>query len=238
MFQIGASLREARIRRGLSQAEVQQAIRIRERYLTALEEERWELLPGEAYAKGFLRTYAEYLGLDGDAYVDEWNSRFAHPDETPSLPEPAAARRRRAGIAVAVATVVTVVTVAAWQLGATRGHPTARTSTHAHVARRPPPPTARTATTPAAAAPVYATFRAARGNCWLLVRNAGPTGPILYERVLVQGNTLRLPVGTSALWVRIGAPWNLDVSVAGRVLAGLPTAPANVLVSRTGIAGA
>ena len=41
MFDIGASLREARTRRGLSSADVQKGIRIRERYLTALEEERW-----------------------------------------------------------------------------------------------------------------------------------------------------------------------------------------------------
>ena len=110
MFQIGASLREARTRRGLSPADVQKAIRIRERYLTALEEEKWDLLPGEVYAKGFLRTYAEFLGLDGDLYIDEWNSRFAHSDEAPP-PEPPPSRRRRlgalrpllAGVAIAVA---------------------------------------------------------------------------------------------------------------------------------------
>jgi cytoskeletal protein RodZ len=77
MFEIGPSLREARSRRGLSPADVHKATRIRERYLSALEEERWELLPGDAYAKGFLRTYAEFLGLDGQLYVDEYNARFA-----------------------------------------------------------------------------------------------------------------------------------------------------------------
>ena len=62
MFEIGASLREARMNRNLSAEDVQKGIHIRARYLMALEEERWELLPGEAYAKGFLRTYAEFLG--------------------------------------------------------------------------------------------------------------------------------------------------------------------------------
>ena len=89
MFAIGDSLREARTRRGLSPADVQKGIRIRERYLTALEEERWELLPGDAYTKGFLRTYAEFLGLDGNLYVDEYNTRIAHAEEdgrsSPSL---------------------------------------------------------------------------------------------------------------------------------------------------------
>jgi len=232
MFQIGASLREARTRRGLSAADVQRAIRIRERYLTALEEEKWDLLPGEVYAKGFLRTYAEFLGLDGDLYVDEWNSRFARPEEPPA-PEPPPSRRRRlgplrpllAGVAIAVAGA------AAWRLGsdgrAVHTH-TAATGTTTAPVRKPPaaaPP----------AAPVYAVFRAARGSCWLLVRSSGATGPVLYERTLAQGRTLRLPVGR-ALWVRIGAPWNLDLSIAGRAVTRLPDAPANVLVSKSGVA--
>jgi len=68
MFEIGGSLREARLKRGLTPADVQKAIRIRDRYLQALEEERWELLPGDAYVKGFLRTYADYLGLEPADY--------------------------------------------------------------------------------------------------------------------------------------------------------------------------
>ena len=236
MFQIGASLREARTRRGLSSADVQKAIRIRERYLTALEEEKWDLLPGDAYAKGFLRTYAEFLGLDGDLYLDEWNSRFAHPAEAPP-PEPPPRGRRLgalrlvlAGAAVAVA----VAGVAAWTLGsdgkAVKTTPPGTTTT-----TRPAPPKHRAAVPPPA--PAYAVFRAARGNCWLLVRSAGATGPILFERTLAQGRTLRLLV-PRVLWVRIGAPWNLDVSVAGRRVAGLPTAPTNVLVTKSGIAAA
>src|SRR5947199_8930950 len=88
MFEIGGSLREARLKRGLSSADVQKAIRIRDRYLQALEEERWELLPGDAYVKGFLRTYADFLGLDGNLYIDEYNSRFAQHEEQPLAPQP------------------------------------------------------------------------------------------------------------------------------------------------------
>lgn len=240
MFQIGASLREARTRRGLSSADVQKAIRIRERYLTALEEERWEQLPGDAYAKGFLRTYAEFLGLDGDLYIDEWNSRFAHPDEAPA-PEPPS-RSRRLGmlrpLLVAAAIAVVVAGAAAWKLGSDGNAVHARTrATGTTSATKARPATRKHAVAVPAAAPVYAVFRAARGSCWLLVRRSGSSGPILYERVLAAGRTLRLPIGT-ALWVRMGAPWNLDVTVAGRAVAGLPTAPANVLVSKTGVAAA
>lgn len=240
MFQIGASLREARTRRGLSSAEVQKAIRIRERYLTALEEERWDQLPGDAYAKGFLRTYAEFLGLDGDLYIDEWNSRFAHPDEA-LAPEPPS-RSRRLGVLrpllVGAAIAVAVAGAAAWKLGSDGNAVHARTrSTGTAAVTKARPATRKHTVAVPAAAPVFAVFRATRGNCWLLVRRSGSSGPVLYERVLAAGSTLRLRLG-GVLWVRIGAPWNLDVRIAGRPVTGLPAAPANVLVSKNGVAAA
>src|SRR4029453_13244936 len=87
MFEMGGGLGGARLKRNLTPADVQKAIRIRDRYLQALEEKRWELLPGDAYVKGFLRTYGDYLGLDGKLYVEEYNSRFARPDEPQLVPE-------------------------------------------------------------------------------------------------------------------------------------------------------
>jgi cytoskeletal protein RodZ len=76
VFEIGNSLREARLRQGYELPRVEADTKIRAKYLRALEEERFEVLPGETYVKGFLRTYSEYLGLDGHLYVDEFNSRF------------------------------------------------------------------------------------------------------------------------------------------------------------------
>ncbi len=123
MFPIGDSLREARTRRGLSAADVQKGIRIRERYLTALEEEHWEMLPGEAYAKGFLRTYAEFLGLDGELYIDEYNARLRGRDEEPLVPESLASRRRLSGTALrtlagTLVLAAAVAGLAAWRLAA------------------------------------------------------------------------------------------------------------------------
>src|SRR3989442_554743 len=83
MFEIGSSLRSARIRRGLALPGVEAELKIRARYLDALEGERFEALPGEAYVRGFLRSYADYLGLEGQLYVDEFNSRFAAEEEPP-----------------------------------------------------------------------------------------------------------------------------------------------------------
>ena len=125
MFEIGNSLREARVRQQLELGEVELATKIRSRYLRALEEESFDALPAQTYVKGFLRTYADYLGLDGQLYVDEFNSRFgADGDE---IREPVVARRtsnvsrqhrgleRRwiafalAGIALAVYAVLNVI---------------------------------------------------------------------------------------------------------------------------------
>ncbi|MDA8345766.1 MAG: helix-turn-helix domain-containing protein [Thermaerobacter sp.] len=64
---IGEQLRAARSARGLSLQDVQKELRIREKYLEALEAENFEEIPGLVYARGFLRSYARYLDLDPDA---------------------------------------------------------------------------------------------------------------------------------------------------------------------------
>ncbi len=94
MFEIGTSLREARLRRQIDIPEAEQGTKIRGKYLRALEDEQFELLPAQTYVKGFLRSYAEYLGLDGQLYVDEYNSRYIIGDE--SAEQPFRSRRRDA----------------------------------------------------------------------------------------------------------------------------------------------
>ena len=75
MFEIGSSLREARLRQGFDFDELEARTKVRAKYLRHLEDERFDQLPGHAYTKGFLRVYADALGLDGRLYVDEYNSR-------------------------------------------------------------------------------------------------------------------------------------------------------------------
>ena len=81
MFEIGNSLREARLRQSLELSDVERATKIPPKYLRALEDEQFELLPAQTYVKGFLNTYAEFLGLDGQLYVDEYNSRYVTREE-------------------------------------------------------------------------------------------------------------------------------------------------------------
>lgn len=69
---IGPTLREARIRRKIDLTEIEQQTKIRVRYLRALENEEWDVLPGPAYTRSFIRTYASSLGLDGERLADDY----------------------------------------------------------------------------------------------------------------------------------------------------------------------
>ncbi len=87
---IGATLREARNRRKLDLPAIEAAIKIRVRYLQAMENEEWDALPGGAYTRGFIRTYASHLGLDGDRLADDYR-RATGPtvgDRVPKRVEP------------------------------------------------------------------------------------------------------------------------------------------------------
>lgn len=230
MFEIGSSLREARSRRGLSPADVHRALRIRERYLTALEEERWELLPGDAYGKGFLRTYAEFLGLQGQLYVDEYNARVAPRDEEPPLPEPAQPRRLLVRSIVAIVVVGAVVgALVAWRQSGSPSRPRAAVAGAApKVVQHVQQHAAKPAVAPK---PTFALVRAARDISWLSVRVGGPTGREVYRGTLQLGRSLKLGLARG-LWLRMGRPQALDITVGGRLVGNLPASPANLRLTR------
>ncbi len=83
---VGQDLRAARLRRGDDLATVSRALKIRKDHLEALEEDRVDALPGRAYAIGFVRSYADYLGLDRIEAVQRFKSEIAGREETPRPP--------------------------------------------------------------------------------------------------------------------------------------------------------
>jgi len=128
MPEIGETLREARMRRRIDMTEVESATKIRGKYLRALENEEWDLLPGPTFVKTFLRTYAEYLGLDARLLVEEYRQRYERPstqDLTPFTASRASrargrVRRRRAaalGPLAVIGVCVAVLLGSLWALG-------------------------------------------------------------------------------------------------------------------------
>ncbi|MTD43180.1 hypothetical protein GKE82_02375 [Conexibacter sp. W3-3-2] len=96
MADIGATLREARMRARIDISEIEAETKIRAKYLRALENEEWDLLPGPTFVKTFLRTYADVLGLDSKLLVEEYKLRHERPNLTELRPigAPQPGRRR------------------------------------------------------------------------------------------------------------------------------------------------
>jgi cytoskeletal protein RodZ len=228
VFEIGNSLREARVRQQLELTEVELATKIRARYLRALEEETFEALPAQTYVKGFLRTYAEYLGLDGQLYVDEFNSRFVSGDEHEPRVRRSAARapqrrHRRVEtnvvlIALAVIAIPTVIVVAAWK--ASSGKPT-------HTPQ---------ATTPAVHKTAYAPLlllTPLRGSTHVAARVANARGNVAYDGTIAKGDE-PVAIRGHRLWVQIDSPENLRVEVRGKLVHVPGAKPRVIIVTPTG----
>lgn len=216
MFEIGNSLREARIRQHLDFPEIEQATKIRGKYLRALEDEQFDVLPAQTYVKGFLRSYAEYLGLDGQLYVDEYNSRFVvGEEEAPARPRRSAPPPPR-GVQVQSRVVlltllgiaaVTALVIVAW----TRGEPQKKEPVGLGTA---------SAQTPVAVKPQATTnavrliVTAKRGNCWLEVHSGSATGRIIFQGTLERGQ--RKLFSGRKLWITLDRPENLGTVLNGR----------------------
>jgi cytoskeleton protein RodZ len=219
VFEIGNSLREARLRHDLDFPQIEQATKIRGKYLRALEEEQFEVLPAETYVKGFLRSYAEYLGLDGQLYVDEFNSRYVRGDEErepPFHPRRSSGYRGGGGrmatsamvVVLGLIGVLTALVFVAWRFGA---------DDPPEVPLPPntvsPQPAAQSAKKPVASLVATA---ARSGNAYLAVFRGSRTGKPIYQGTLERGQTVRFQ--GKRLWVYVYAPANLRLRLNGRAV--------------------
>lgn len=119
---VGQDLRTARLRRGDDLATVSRVLKIRKDHLEALEEDRIEALPGRTYAVGFIRSYADYLGLDAVQCVERFKAEIAGRSDTSIPPitviDEDAERRMPHGWKIMAGVVLLLVLYGAYQLAA------------------------------------------------------------------------------------------------------------------------
>ena len=111
---LGETLRKARNRREEPLSDVEAAIKIRVRHLRAIEEEDWDVLPGGSYPRSFIRTYASYLGLDGERLAAEYAP-------LPEPPPAAGAPRRRLPRATLTTAVIAALLAVLLAIGLATG---------------------------------------------------------------------------------------------------------------------
>ena len=214
MFEIGTSLRDARERQGLDLHQAEQAVKIRAKYLRALEAEDFDVLPAQMYVRGFLHSYADYLGLDGQLYVDEYTSRFVVDEYAPRRVRRVKVRRQPYPrvernivlLALTGIAIVTALIIAAWRFG---GGDPAQTIPNLSQAK----PSAPRHKAPARANLVV---KAVRGSSLLQVRAGSATGRLLYQGTLERGQSQ--PFSAGRLWLNVGSPESLRLRLNGRTV--------------------
>ncbi|MFQ5425648.1 MAG: helix-turn-helix domain-containing protein [Gaiellales bacterium] len=256
MFEIGNSLLEARSRQELDLNQLETDTRIRAKYLRALEEEQFDALPGDAYARGFLRIYAGHLGLDPQVYVDEYNTRFAGGGD----PAPQRPRRRRGPrrirleshalvIALVGIVVLTGLVIAAWQVGDVTGRSGAQPTPAAAPAPAPSEPEPPGAAAPDAAGPpagldesptqggptagAKLVIVAVDGRSGVVVREPNRRGEIVFGGMLDEGE--RREFHGMRFHVVADRPEGLAVEVNDEAVSPLPPAPAAFVVTEAGV---
>ena len=205
----GADLKEARLRLGLTLPDVASAIRIRLPHLEALEEGQISLLPGNAYALAFVRTYATTLGLDAEEMVSLAEQALPPPVASSNTTEPAAPR-------IIVADKPSAETLA------NPAPPVAAISPSSAAAAQMPPRIPDAAIPLVPAVPVVPEqgrmMLRANADSWLMVKDRA--GIVLLNRVLKAGETWPVPVRTDLL-LTTGNAGGTDIVVDGAMTASI-----------------
>jgi cytoskeleton protein RodZ len=209
MFEIGNSLREARVRQGLDYPQVELATKIRAKYLRALEDEQFGVLPAQPYVKGFMRTYAEFLGLDGQLYVDEYNSRFVSDGfddvatrrvASPRVHRDRGIERKVVLLALAGIAALTALVIVAWKFGGGSG-----------------PGAPAVVTQQQAPAEQGLKLTGVGDGTHVEVRRGSSRGRLLLQATLQRGEVQR--VAGKNFWLFVRRPAGVRVSLSGKAVA-------------------
>ncbi|MCQ2559237.1 MAG: DUF4115 domain-containing protein [Clostridia bacterium] len=223
-MEIGKSLREAREAKHLSLSEAEEKLKIRSRYLEALENEDFTVLPEKVYARGFLRSYAQFLGLDAELLLQEFEALKAEeaPEEeskaSPSYEQSFAVPNKKTWIKIIVGALVLVIII--WWIIAGLG-----ISKQEKDAALPPPETTKTTeTNPEPTVPetpptptydgLELTLTASGYDCWILVTADGQQ---VLETILTNGSSESFKAQNS-IKVQAGYGLALQVTLNGQDL--------------------
>ena len=137
-IQIGKKLRDARQAKGYTLDDLQQLTKIQKRYLIAIEDEKFDELPGDFYVRAFIKQYADTVGLDGNELLKEFNEQLPkakteeYSDHISQAVETRANRRKTVSQGVSkvrqymptiiIACAIVIVLAAIWVTAIVRGH--------------------------------------------------------------------------------------------------------------------
>ena len=229
MFEIGNTLREARVRRNLTLQQVEEDIKIRVKYVQAMENEDWDVMPGVTYVKGFLRTYSTYLGLDPDVIIGEFRSRAIAPSAEHHEPfggssvigKPHGHRGRNTIVIVAIVCLIALAAIyALGMLNDSGGNDEPTTQPGALGIDSPSPsPSATPKPSPSSTAvPAWqknlVKIEAKGGDCWMEVRRNNSTGVVLFSGTLKKSDMNKFK--GKDIWMSLGAPANVRLNVQGK----------------------
>jgi cytoskeletal protein RodZ len=229
VFEIGNTLREARVRRNLTLQQVEEDIKIRVKYVQAMENEDWDVMPGVTYVKGFLRTYSTYLALDPDVIIGEFRSRGMVASEEHQEPfsgssvigKPHSHRGRNTVVIVAVVCLIVLGAIYAVGMWNGRGdeEPTTKPAALGIGSPSASPSSSKTPKPDESSTAVPAwqknlvRIEAVDGDCWMEVRRNNAEGVVLFSGTLKQGDTKKFK--GKDIWMSLGAPANVQLEAAG-----------------------
>jgi cytoskeleton protein RodZ len=229
VFEIGNTLREARVRRNLTLQQVEEDIKIRVKYVQAMENEDWDVMPGVTYVKGFLRTYATYLGLDPEVIIGEFRSRGMAPSAEHHEPfggssvigKPHSHRGRNTVVIVAIVCLIALAAI--YALGMMNGsnasdEPTTKPGALGIGSPSPSPSKSPKPEASSTAVPAWqknlVKIEATDGDCWMELRRDSSTGIVLFSGTLKKGEKKKFK--GKDIWMSLGAPANVRLEVEGK----------------------
>jgi len=222
---IGERLQQAREAKGLSVEDVASQTRIPIRHLNHIEHEQWDALPAPTYCIGFVRSYANAIGLDGAELGRELREQLGTTRSRAPAPEyyepadPARVPPRSLAIVAGLIAIVLVVGYLIWRSSLDRPQEPAAVAESSPPADAPaagPRPQPRPQPPPQALAGQPVTL-VATDEVWLRIGEAGG-GAALFQGILTAGQRFDLPPTAQRPVLRTGRPQVLRVTVGGRDL--------------------